>query len=388
MVRRHVDIPGHYYDIEKNKYFKIQANHIAPPNAKYSTANVNRERRDNKRRRAEDRTRKVRARQTVTIAESLRHSLLGKCGLLRESGLVPGPGASHEWRNAAFVDGLELKMRHVDLPGYDGYSHQRPSISLVDARFMPENSSMLLAVTHSPHSHALYCVPCKDPLASPAIPREIEPFNAFHDRPTSIDTFEYAGVPYVVTCISEPSHTGNVYVDRLPDPHAPDSDASFESSLALHGAGRRIAASRLHAASHQLALLGEDRVWVRDLRHAEATVGQCKIRKELDYFAMDWLNERTLALAVPQHVTNPTTVKHNVHLWDLRAHDTAVRFRRTIRVTGIETIDAQHMLVASSRQMDVYDLRRGDRPLLTIPHSSGGSELPISIFNGLVSTLR
>jgi hypothetical protein len=29
-------LPGYYFDAEKNRYFKIQANHVAPAGAKYS----------------------------------------------------------------------------------------------------------------------------------------------------------------------------------------------------------------------------------------------------------------------------------------------------------------------------------------------------------------
>lgn len=36
-------LPGFYFDEEKKKYFKIQPNHIAPSNAKYSSSNVKHE---------------------------------------------------------------------------------------------------------------------------------------------------------------------------------------------------------------------------------------------------------------------------------------------------------------------------------------------------------
>ncbi|KAJ5493390.1 hypothetical protein N7539_002136 [Penicillium diatomitis] len=39
-----VEIPGFYYDPEKKKYFKIQANHVAPPGAQYSKESVKRKR--------------------------------------------------------------------------------------------------------------------------------------------------------------------------------------------------------------------------------------------------------------------------------------------------------------------------------------------------------
>lgn len=37
------DLPGMYWDDDKKKYFKIQANHVAPEGAKYSRENVKKE---------------------------------------------------------------------------------------------------------------------------------------------------------------------------------------------------------------------------------------------------------------------------------------------------------------------------------------------------------
>lgn len=37
------ELPGMFWDTEKQKYFKVQANHVAPEGAKFSKENVRKE---------------------------------------------------------------------------------------------------------------------------------------------------------------------------------------------------------------------------------------------------------------------------------------------------------------------------------------------------------
>ncbi|KAK6398766.1 hypothetical protein LTR65_000321 [Meristemomyces frigidus] len=80
-------IPGYYYDEEKKKYFKIQANHVAPADAKYSKSNVKFEERKAKKRKVEDRSRARRFKQTVRPSQISEHPISGGVGLGRELGL-------------------------------------------------------------------------------------------------------------------------------------------------------------------------------------------------------------------------------------------------------------------------------------------------------------
>ncbi|KAJ5235792.1 uncharacterized protein N7469_004960 [Penicillium citrinum] len=70
------DIPGFYYDAEKKKYFKIQANHVAPPGAQYSKDSVKRKRNDQeKQHKRAQRTQRM-AKETVRKAGLMNHPLV------------------------------------------------------------------------------------------------------------------------------------------------------------------------------------------------------------------------------------------------------------------------------------------------------------------------
>ncbi|KAF4766388.1 hypothetical protein HAV15_010998 [Penicillium sp. str.  len=80
------EIPGFYYDPEKKKYFKIQANHAAAPNAQYSQQSVKRKRSEltvNKRNKT--RLRQREEKETIRKAASLKNPLVH---LQREVGAV------------------------------------------------------------------------------------------------------------------------------------------------------------------------------------------------------------------------------------------------------------------------------------------------------------
>ncbi|KAJ5373052.1 hypothetical protein N7517_005058 [Penicillium concentricum] len=70
------EIPGFYYDEEKKKYFKIQANHVASPNAQYTQQSVKRKRSELKTRENKTRFRQRENKETIRKAASLRHPLV------------------------------------------------------------------------------------------------------------------------------------------------------------------------------------------------------------------------------------------------------------------------------------------------------------------------
>ena len=78
------EIPGYYFDAEKNKYFKIQAHHKVPSGAKYSTSTVNHVRA------AEQRDRKA-----VDDAIERKQTLVKRSSVLQHAG-VAGIGLSRE----------------------------------------------------------------------------------------------------------------------------------------------------------------------------------------------------------------------------------------------------------------------------------------------------
>ncbi len=113
-------IPGYYYDSEKKKYFKIQANHVAPVNAKHAASNVGREQRKAKKHKVEDRRREKQLQQTVHRSPIAHHPLLAGTSLTREVGSDMSSVAVLEPRDAAFVN--QLRPDRVHIPADAGKS--------------------------------------------------------------------------------------------------------------------------------------------------------------------------------------------------------------------------------------------------------------------------
>jgi len=88
------EIPGYYFDAEKNKYFKIQAHHQVPTGSKYSRSTVKDVRA------AEERVRKatddavVRKQTLVQRSKISQHAAATGVGLSREI----AEGTSMRWR--------------------------------------------------------------------------------------------------------------------------------------------------------------------------------------------------------------------------------------------------------------------------------------------------
>lgn len=80
-------IPGFHYDPSKRKYFKIQSNHLAPTNSKYSAQAVKREAEDQALRLRCEAQRRRTAQSRIARSRCMSHCLLGGgVGLGREFG--------------------------------------------------------------------------------------------------------------------------------------------------------------------------------------------------------------------------------------------------------------------------------------------------------------
>ncbi|EER40474.1 conserved hypothetical protein [Histoplasma capsulatum H143] len=112
------DIPGYYYDAEKNKYFKIQANHTAPLGSKYSRDVIKqREQTALRRKRIEDHSRRV-STETIKRSNMLHYPLGGKL-LQRECGTLPASRSFVSENCAAVCARLYSRNRLVDVTSLD-----------------------------------------------------------------------------------------------------------------------------------------------------------------------------------------------------------------------------------------------------------------------------
>ncbi|PTU23463.1 hypothetical protein P175DRAFT_0515337 [Aspergillus ochraceoroseus IBT 24754] len=114
------EIPGFYYDPEKKKYFKIQANHKATPGSQYSNDAVKRKRAGHEK--CERKARLVRRveKEKIKRAECLQNPLIQA---YREVGTLPMPRCvEHERRGLAYASQLFRNQLHQFEPWPDQYT--------------------------------------------------------------------------------------------------------------------------------------------------------------------------------------------------------------------------------------------------------------------------
>lgn len=101
--------------------------------------------------------------------------------------------------------------------------------------------------------------------------------------------------------------------------------------------------------------------------------------------AIEWMSNYTLAYSTCKS-RDKRPSRNTVMLWDVRSRIAVIpRIVRPKRITGISKPDSSgnNMIVTSNYEISWYDLRmlRADRPVLSIPHVSGGPRTYHSTYN-------
>ncbi|KAL2821744.1 WD40-repeat-containing domain protein [Aspergillus cavernicola] len=114
------EIPGFYYDPEKKKYFKIQANHKSAPGAQYSSDAVKRKRADQEKRQRKARLVQRAEKEQIKRAACLRHPLFQ---VQREIGVISTPrSVEHERRGLGYASQFRRDQLHQFEPWPDQYT--------------------------------------------------------------------------------------------------------------------------------------------------------------------------------------------------------------------------------------------------------------------------
>ncbi|KAK1072040.1 hypothetical protein LTR74_002870 [Friedmanniomyces endolithicus] len=325
-------IPGYYYDPEKKKYFKIQADHVAPVNAKHAAFNAGREQRNAKKRKLEDRRREKQLQQTVHRSRIANHPLIAGTSLTRELGSEMSSTAVLEPRNAAFVN--QLRPDRVHIPADAG----RSTSSILDLQ---------------PLSDAPW--PLGERWAS-----ETRDLVSLHMVSEDSDT-----LPTMVAVTQEPKSPGNLFIGDRPSAHR---EFSRSNLFTLGGLESSLWSSSLSSSKELLAISGTDNVFIADLTKGDIVH---RITSKNENRDVAWLNDHTVAYG---HC--------DVSLWDIRSSGTATRFhRRKAPITGIRSPNKHgvQLLVSDNRHLEVYDARMGKSPLLTFVHTHQGPQLQFTV---------
>ncbi|KAK4505353.1 hypothetical protein PRZ48_003316 [Zasmidium cellare] len=381
------NLPGYYFDEEKKKYFKIQANHIVPENAKYSKTNAKIERRETKKRKRKDKYhRDVVRMQTVVRAKPFTHPLLSGAGLRRELGRSPYR-AQHTQRDAAFVNGLEASETELEIQGYTP-----EQASLADAHWISDISQMLVAVRHGVASHAVYTFHCEGDWGAKKTCERDQPLHAFHDP---IRSFEYIseasdtyspGRAFILASSAQTNLvSGNVFLALVRDIGSDDDLPPYSDPEVLKiGTEYDLTWDcKFERENWRFACGGTFGATVRNVVPAWVDFAKLEAEDSGEVFALDWLNPNTLALGLKPF--SECRGNHAVVLWDIRSRGTVQRIQRPDKISGLRRLDrtGNNLVVASSHDINLYDLRYASKntPVVNFEHKTGSPTVHMSILN-------
>ncbi|KAK5120161.1 hypothetical protein LTR85_006642 [Meristemomyces frigidus] len=353
-------IPGYYYDEEKKKYFKIQANHVAPADAKYSKSNVNLEKRAAKKRKTEDRSRATRFKQTVRPSRVFEHPLSGGVGLGRELGLREHV-VDMNVRDTFLVSQLRPSRAEIAAPNAASRFGTLFDAITVDGR-------SVLAYNHAGASSVYVTQP------NPAH-RALFPLVAFNSPLVNIHTIAGSESTTLIACTQEPKPPGNVFIGAFPGQHSATQDVF----LRVGGLESSLWASSLNGETCHLAVSGSEAVFILDIASATSTY---RLPLQDESRDITWLDTRTVAFGEGRKVA----------LFDTRSGGKSTRFQRKLPITAIDSPDesGMHLLVADNRRSDMYDTRMDKAPLLGFSHVHQGPQLQLAANiagSGLIAAL-
>lgn len=362
-------IPGFYFDEEKKKYFKIQANHLVPQGAKYSKGKVQQENRKSKKRKLEDRKQAIRHQHTVKRNPILHNPIVGGIGLSREHGTY-STSESLGQSDAAFVSQLRPRRAKVNFTDatYRGwpvsYARYLPSTQqMVTGSVDPNGARDVLHISKwnwNRSEHNIFS-------GSEAM--------VFHPTITSLSTAIHNDVPMVVF-ISTRNNVSELFMCSVPTTGSISSPVFFRSSVGL-------LASSINHTTHTTAVLSASTVFVVDT--GASIVNRLPPADEKEYGpSIDWLSPSTVA-----YCCNSTNTDGNrVMLWDTRTKNgTSARFSVRSKITGVfnpspaNCNSAGQLLVSSNHRINLFDTRmphsvtKRDNPLLSFPHVHQGPQL-------------
>ncbi|KAK3706493.1 hypothetical protein LTR37_012703 [Vermiconidia calcicola] len=385
------NIPGYYYDQDKEKYFRIQANHLVPQSAKYAKGNVEQEERQAKKRKVGDRRHAIRLKQTVKRSTILQHPILGGTGLFREH----GTSATSEYLDQSNAAMLSQWQPHCTTIGIQGWG---PDVHIEDAHYIPSTQQMIMAAVYVPYgqdsSRVLYSFQYDGQATHCSVSPDCG-LVAINSHITSIMTTTYHNVRRVLACASQNStHGGNVFIGWIPSPGSRADVVKPYVRLSLGREDTRLMGSSVHPVTGGAAILGTSGVYIVDTDVDANVISQFPLENEDHTPGIAWLDMNTVAFnsGTPSH-----TGKHSVTLWDIRTeHGTSTRFECPHRITGVknpranlaDTLrDGHQLLVATNKRLNLFDtrmprFRSSDVPLVSLPHVHQGPELQCAS-NGL-----
>ncbi|KAJ5963892.1 uncharacterized protein N7479_003768 [Penicillium vulpinum] len=381
------DIPGYYYDEAKKKYFKIQANHVAPPNAQYSQQSVKRKRSELTEREKKARFRQRESQETIQKAVSLKHPLIN---IQREIGAIESSGARQEQQARIQASQLRRGELHHFEPWPNSYSIQHVLRN-------PRSGTLIAGSARGYESSVSVCFPDVDE-SQWRYDHTME--RVLFKEPYWIGSMSLSHTGYLLATMNE-GPQGDCFLSAhlLPEPDEggnyvwptfshpirirPHYPMSFWCSAAQPTGSNAHFAIGTSEGLHTLE--GSSSNWSLSKKPFKGNTVSSSSRRRSEHspsktsvHAVEWMSPDVIAAGQKNS---------KIFLHDLRSGGSATRLRHNDAVMEIKQIDEYRLVAAGPSSLRMYDLRFApeagrhhdfSKPYLVFP---GFTSLPFPTFD-------
>ncbi|KGO75103.1 hypothetical protein PITC_069730 [Penicillium italicum] len=358
------EIPGFYYDPEKKKYFKIQANHAAPPNAQYSQQSVKRKRSELTISENKTRFRQRESKETIRKAASLRHPLVN---LQREIGAVESSTRARQEQQARIqASQLYRGELHRFEPWPNAYSIRHVLRN-------PRSGTLIASSARGYESSVSVCFPDIDE-SQWSYDHTME--RVLFRKPYWLGSMSLSHTGYLLATMNE-GPQGDCFLSAhlLPEPDE-GGNYRWPTSSAHFAIGTSEGLHTLEGASSHWSLSKKpfkgNTVSTNNRRRTERSQSRNSVH------AVEWLSPDVIAAGQKNS---------KIFLHDLRSGGSATRLQHNDAVMEMKQMDEHRLVAAGPSSLRLYDLRfapnalkhhDSSKPYLTFPEFSS---LPFPTFD-------
>ncbi|OJZ92488.1 hypothetical protein ASPFODRAFT_262558 [Aspergillus luchuensis CBS 106.47] len=351
------EIPGFYYDPEKKKYFKIQANHKATPGSQYTQDTVKRKRVDQEKRQRKIHLTKRATKEKIKRASFLSNPLLG---VQREIGSeLVSSSIRQEQRSVIYASQLRRNQLHQFEPWPDEYT--------IKHVLRNKRSGILIASGHrGGESSVSVCFPDCD--------QDKWTYNRTMERvlfkePYRLSSVSLSHTGYLLaTMDSGPAGDSFLAPRMLPDPDEGGDyrwPTSFYHPIRLRTSSSLWCSSACPTGEMPLFAVGTSdglytlegfgSYWALSKKSFpnDILTGKPILHRRVDsshaiVTSVEWLSSDVIAAGLKDSA---------IFLHDLRSGGSATRLQHPHAVTKMRRVDPYRIVVAGINSLQMYDIR-------------------------------
>ncbi|KAL2216802.1 hypothetical protein M432DRAFT_633955 [Thermoascus aurantiacus ATCC 26904] len=353
------EIPGFYYDPEKKKYFKIQANHVAPPGCQYSEKAIKERKLEEKsRKRKREHGRRV-ATERIRRASSLMHPLIG---LERElSQRRTSSRDIFEQQGKAYASKLQRKQLHKYTPW--GTSGDNTVTHILRNR----SGLLITALSRGPESAVAVCFPESH--------RHTWTYHQSLERVLYKDEYRVcqgrdSAKDWIAAMDSGPAGDSFLLVRAIPDPVEEETyrwptlasvrhptrvreETTLWSSSPRPTGDSPFFAIGTSQGLHTLEGVGyrwqlEKKQFPPDVISGKPASFRYRESSHSDVIAVEWLTSDVIVSGLSDS---------SIFFHDIRSGGTVTRLQHSHAVSKIRKVDPYRLVVAGYKSLQMYDIR-------------------------------